>query len=119
MCIACDKECGLSRNREQLFEKERSGPTFGKKSSEGVRREYACRRWTLRSHRSAPGTRLRLRASVVTTDMGKWSTLHRSGPTPRRDINLIRQAGDTRSIDAVKSITDDSSLNPEVIAASA
>jgi hypothetical protein len=56
---------------------------------------------------------------VVTTEGGNRICLACSGPTRRRDINLIRQVGGTRSSDAVNSITDDSSLNPEVIAASA
>ena len=83
MCIACDKECGLSRNREQLFEKERSAPTFEKNSGEGVRRQFACRRWTLRSHRSAPGTRLLFRASAVTPDVKNRHVLRCVGPTTR------------------------------------
>jgi hypothetical protein len=44
-------------------------------------------------------------------------SIARVGPTRRCDIDLIRQVGGTRSSGAVSSITDESSLNPEVIAA--
>lgn len=50
--------------------------------------------WSLSSYcpkllpliRSAPGTRLRLHASVVTTDAVNGSSLRYSGPTPRRSF---------------------------------
>lgn len=59
------------------------------------------------------------RPSVVKPDAAHQSSLHYSGPIRRRDINLIRQVGSARSSGAVKSPTDESSLNLEVTAASA